>query len=66
MRCVICDASDVGLSNYRPDGYYHSRSFHIGSDDKVYCSECDSEYSDLMSDYHEDDLENDDGAFETI
>ena len=65
-RCVICDKSDLGLSEFRPDGSYYSRHFHEGQDGRIYCDECDSSYSELMSDYFDSDLEREeqDDAYE--
>jgi hypothetical protein len=55
MRCAICDASDVGLSNYRPDGRFHAKDFHLVAD-KYLCSECYDGYEDVMTDFYDDDL----------
>lgn len=65
-RCVICDRSDAGLSDYRPDGQVYGLHFHTAPDGKIYCSECDDIYSETMSDFYDADLEDeeDDSAYE--
>lgn len=57
MRCICCDRSDQGLSMFRPDGRYHATRFstdpHTGFD---YCSECNESYSEVMEDFFDEDL----------
>jgi hypothetical protein len=66
MRCVICDRSDNGLSDFRPDGLVYGTHFHEGIDGRIYCSECDDSYMETMGDFYERDLDNEENesAFE--
>lgn len=63
MRCKICDTSDQGLSNYRPDGHFHATRFREYDGD-FYCEECDSSSEETMNEMFENDLEEDSGAFD--
>jgi hypothetical protein len=59
MRCTLCDASDQGLSSYRPDGHFHAKSFHrVGED--TYCEECMSSIEEVELEFYEMDEENED------
>ena len=65
MRCIVCDASDTGLSTYRPDGNYLAKRFHE-THDGTYCSECYQFGEEVLEDWYleETEKEEDDGAFE--
>jgi len=58
MRCVICDASDQGLSTFRPDGHYHSSSFTLISGD-YHCRECADDIDEVIQEFNEEDDEDD-------
>ena len=53
MRCRICDVSDVGLSQYRPD-HTHSSGFGFHQDKRnpldFYCHECYTGLEEYQSD----------------
>lgn len=56
MRCMICDNSDVGLSNFRPDHGYAHNFVKVGPVDFI-CSYCytdsigyDEELEDVLDD----------------
>lgn len=61
MRCVLCDASDQGLSDYRPDGKFHAHKFTLWEGD-FYCEECMNDIDDTVNEMFENDL--DDEAFD--
>lgn len=65
MRCICCDASDVGLSYYNPLGKAYAKNFHlVGSD--YYCDDCYQPGEEVMSDFYdqENEADEDEGAFE--
>lgn len=66
MRCIVCDASDQGLSSFRADGLYHAKHFHEGEQMKFYCDQCWTESEGVTDDFNDDDLEREenDDAFE--
>ncbi len=65
MRCVICDTSDNGLSDYRPDGRFHAHRFHELPGGPV-CDECYEYVGETSSDFYDQDLEQEenDDAFD--
>ena len=56
MRCYVCDVSDVGLSNYRPDGKSHSNHFYQ-TPKGCMCEECYDGGEEVTQDFYEQDLE---------
>lgn len=52
MRCALCDASDVGLSNYLADPPIASH-FHRMPNGDLYCNECYSWDEEVTNDYYE-------------
>ena len=64
-RCYICDVSDVGLSNYRPDGKNHATHFYQTANG-CECEECYDGSEEVLQDFYEQDLEQEEqeGAFE--
>lgn len=66
MRCSCCDASDVGLSNYRPDGRYSAQKFHPLPDGSAMCDECYYEGEEVLDMYNLEETlkDEEDGAFE--
>ena len=64
MRCVVCDGSDVGLSDYlfrNP----HRHSFHLVGQD-YYCNECYLSGEEVLDEWQDEEnqREEEDGAFE--
>ena len=64
MRCYICDVSDVGLSDFRPDGKSHAHSFYNTAKGCV-CEECYESGEEVLQDFYEQDEDEEaEGAFE--
>ena len=63
MRCIICDASDLGLSDYRPDGKFHAHRFKEYEGD-FYCEECMNNIDETINEMYDNDLDNDEEAFD--
>ncbi len=65
MRCSICDANSMGLSMFRSEGY-HKTHFTAMPNGDLLCDDCYSADSEMMSDYYDQDLENEenDDAFD--
>lgn len=55
-RCYVCDVSDVGLSDYRPDGKKHSVHFYQ-TPNGCMCEECYDGGEEVMQDFYDQDLE---------
>lgn len=58
MRCVICNKSDNGLSDYLPDSGY-AKDFYEDPKDKIghICSECAEAHIELMHEFYLEDEE---------
>ncbi len=65
MRCRICDVSDVGLSDFRPDGKNHARHFFQTSQG-CECEECYDGSEEILQDWYEDDLEDEENENENV
>ncbi len=60
-RCVLCDKSAQGLSDYHPMGRIHGTKFTM-IDGDMYCEECSTEIDETLNEMYESDL--DEEAFE--
>ena len=64
MRCIICDASDQGLSSFRADGRVYTTKFYTiqrtGFEAEI-CDECYQESEFVLDEFNDDDLENEEG-----
>lgn len=62
MRCKLCDASSTGLSSFRSDGRFYAGHFHTYPNGDIVCDECYSYDEEIMEDYYDRDLEEEEQA----
>ena len=57
MRCIICDISSLGLSNYQSDleENFYFLNIEINGVMHYICNKCEDTYRELVSDYNLDD-----------